>query len=641
MEDEIIGIAIGSLYSRVAVLQNDKAVVVADSQGNHETPSVVAWTSPTDVLVGHLALAQGSSSSANVVFNPMAMLGRTFSELSSQKQWPLLTCADAKKDRPGLTLAFSGADDVTVSPEVVCSHLIARLKQTAEDFLGKPVQAAVVTVPAVFSPKQREAFKASAAKANLQISFLSEPVAAALSRGLDAPTDNDAPKWALVVDLGGAGLTLSLLRVQRGLLALIASHCEPKLAGSRFDAALVEHLAAEFQSTHKKDPRTHKRAMWRLHAQAELAKRTLSNSPQAAIQLDAFVSGIDFFTNVSRVRFQSLVGEQVRALQPAIELFLSKAQVPLVAVKTLVLVGGISLVPCIRNAVLSCLGDCELPKPLAHISPEEASVLGAVLQAMYQKQAVGCGPPPPVLGLSRPIAVRSVLGLAQVILPKGTVPPCTAQLLCSALPHSHKEDKLSLCVEVLEGESLQADQNQVLGCLTFPLDFKKGKLSFALDAQGCLSVTCEGSTSKLEIKTTTEKTQAPKQQAKTVDAGALWRMQSVSLELTSLVATTLKSQGGSGKTLAQQTAQWIHTTHTLPSLQEVERKLEMLATQLEKDQSKSQAKSGNNDEEDDEDEEEEAAPIEEELDGGKPAGEEEESEDEDSEDEDALEDGLD
>eukprot|EP00808_Paulinella_micropora_P021327 g66932.t1 len=215
--------------------------------GNHETQSVVAWASTKEVLVGHLAANRAN----NVISNPWSLLGCLFSDLPAEQQSKMY-CADKKTGPVMFQLRFADStpNALLVSAEEACSHLLQYLKTAAEEFLGKAVSSAVVTVPSYFSPAQHSALNAAAARVNISIRILNEAVAAAMAHGLDDPASSKA-KTTAILDLGGSGFDLRLLRVQRGLITIGAASRESRLSGHALDEALVAHLSTEFQSTHR------------------------------------------------------------------------------------------------------------------------------------------------------------------------------------------------------------------------------------------------------------------------------------------------------------------------------------------------------------------------------------------------------
>jgi L1 cell adhesion molecule like protein len=299
-----IGIDLGTTYSAVGIWQNDRVEIIANDQGNRTTPSYVAFTD-TERLIGDAAKNQAAMNPVNTVYDAKRLLGREFNNNEVQKEITMFPFAVVNKNnKPVIEVDFL-CEKKTFAPEEISSMVLVKMKETAEGYLGKEIKDAVVTVPAYFNDQQRQATKDAGTIAGLNVlRIINEPTAAAIAYGLDKKSTSDGEKNILIFDCGGGTHDVSLLTIDDGIFEVKATAGNTHLGGEDFDTNMVKHFVTEFKRKNKMDPSENKRSMRRLRTACEKAKRTLSSSAQASIEIDSFYEGVDFFTSISRARFE-------------------------------------------------------------------------------------------------------------------------------------------------------------------------------------------------------------------------------------------------------------------------------------------------------------------------------------------------
>merc|ERR1712002_332575 len=300
-----IGIDLGTTYSCVGVFQHGKVEIIANDQGNRTTPSYVAFTD-TERLIGDAAKNQVAMNPSNTIFDAKRLIGRNYSDSAVQsdmKHWPFRVVSNGGK--PKLQVEYK-TEEKNFTPEEISSMVLTKMKETAESYLGHEVKDAVVTVPAYFNDSQRQATKDAGVIAGINVlRIINEPTAAAIAYGLDKKRSNsDGESNVLIFDLGGGTFDVSILSIEDGIFEVKSTAGDTHLGGEDFDNRLVEHFIKEFQRKHKKDIGQNKRAIRRLRTACERAKRTLSASAQANIEIDSLFEGVDFYTSITRARFE-------------------------------------------------------------------------------------------------------------------------------------------------------------------------------------------------------------------------------------------------------------------------------------------------------------------------------------------------
>merc|ERR1711963_623403 len=321
--------------SCVGIFQHGKVEIIANDQGNRTTPSYVAFTD-TERLVGDAAKNQAALNPTNTIFDAKRLIGRKFNDASVQsdiKHWPFKV-----KDvdgRPKIQADYEG-ESKAFAPEEVSSMVLVKMKETAESYIGQKVTDAVVTVPAYFNDAQRQATKDAGAIAGLNVlRIINEPTAAALAYGLEKGQKGE--KNVLIFDLGG------------GMFEVKATAGDTHLGGEDFDNRLVSHFIKEFKRKSNKDISSSPRAIRRLRTACERAKRTLSNSSETSIEIDSLFEGIDFYTKVSRARFEELCSDLFRGTLEPVEKALRDAKMDKSSIHDIVLVGGSTRIPKVQK----------------------------------------------------------------------------------------------------------------------------------------------------------------------------------------------------------------------------------------------------------------------------------------------------
>ncbi|KAF3841548.1 hypothetical protein F7725_007410 [Dissostichus mawsoni] len=367
-----VGIDLGTTYSCVGVFQHGKVEIIANDQGNRTTPSYVAFTD-SERLIGDAAKNQVAMNPTNTVFDAKRLIGRRFDDAvvqSDMKHWPFNVIND--NTRPKLQVEYKG-ESKSFYPEEVSSMVLTKMKEIAEAYLGKTVNNAVITVPAYFNDSQRQATKDAGTISGLNVlRIINEPTAAAIAYGLDKKVG--AERNVLIFDLGGGTFDVSILTIEDGIFEVKSTAGDTHLGGEDFDNRMVNHFIAEFKRKYKKDISDNKRAVRRLRTACERAKRTLSSSTQASIEIDSLYEGVDFYTSITRARFEELNADLFRGTLDPVEKSLRDAKMDKGQIHDIVLVGGSTRIPKIQKLLQDFFNGKELNKS---INPDEAVAYGA------------------------------------------------------------------------------------------------------------------------------------------------------------------------------------------------------------------------------------------------------------------------
>lgn len=485
-----IGIDLGTTYSCVGVWQHGKVEIIANDQGNRTTPSYVAFTE-NECLVGDAAKQQIALNPTNTIFDAKRLIGRSFDDpivQADMKHWPFKVINENGK--PYFEVQHEGKAK-TFSPEQISSMVLIKMKQIASNYLGQDVTDAVITVPAYFNDSQRQATKDAGRIAGLNVlRIINEPTAAALAYGLDKVGDKESN--VLVFDCGGGTHDVSLLCLSDGMFEVKATGGDTHLGGEDFDNRLVSWCMEDFRKKTKLDISSNAKATRRLRTACERAKRFLSSSIQAQIEVDSLFEGYDYNVTISRAKFEELCMDLFRKTIDPVSKVLADAKLDKSKVDEIVLVGGSSRIPKIRQMLSDYFNGKKLNES---VNPDEcvsfgATVMSAILSGQKDEKLdsiVLLDVTPLSLGL------EVAGGLMVNLIDRNTTIPCKKSKIFS----TYSDNQTAVTIQIFEGERKFCRDNNKLGTFNLegiapaPRGIPQIEVTFDLDSNGILNITAQ------------------------------------------------------------------------------------------------------------------------------------------------------
>lgn len=481
---KIIGIDLGTTNSAMAVMQSGKPEIIANSEGNRTTPSVVAINKNNERLVGQVANRQRVTNPTNTIFGVKRLIGRKFDDKEVQRDLELMPY-EIKKAGNGVKVEMAGKD---YSPEEVSAMILSKLKADAEAFLGEPVTEAVITVPAYFDDSQRQATKDAGKIAGLEVKrIINEPTAAALAYGLDKGKEEKIA----VFDLGGGTFDVSILQLGDSVFEVLSTNGDTHLGGEDFDMRIVNHFVEQFKKETGIEVKDDKAAMQRLKEEAEKAKKELSTTETADINLPFLTADAEgpkhFEYKLTRAKLVELVQDLIDKTAEPVKKALKDAKLSADDINEIVLVGGMTRMPAVVDKVKQIFGK----DPLQGVNPDEVVAVGAAIQGGVLQGDVKDVLLLDVTPLS--LGIETLGGVTTKLIERNTTIPTSKNEVFSTAA----DNQSSVEIHVLQGEREMATDNKSLGRFVLdgipaaPRGVPQIEVTFNIDANGILNVTAK------------------------------------------------------------------------------------------------------------------------------------------------------
>ncbi|WP_343188313.1 molecular chaperone DnaK [Buchnera aphidicola (Ceratoglyphina bambusae)] len=498
---KIIGIDLGTTNSCVAIIDANKTKVLENSEGDRTTPSIVAYTSEGEVLVGQPAKRQAVTNPKNTLFAIKRLIGRKFSDKEVQKDIKIMPYEIINSNNGD---AWIKIKNKKIAPPQISAEILKKMKKTAEEYIGEKIKEAVITVPAYFNDSQRQATKDAGKIAGLEVKrIINEPTAAALAYGLDK---NKGNRTIAVYDLGGGTFDISIIEIdevdKEKTFEVLSTNGDTHLGGEDFDSRIINYLVDEFKKEQGIDLRKDALAMQRLKESSEKAKIELSSTKQTDINLPYITADSNgpkhFNIKLTRTKLESLVEDLIeRSIKP-LEMALKDAKLSKSKINDIILVGGQTRMPMVQKKVEEFFGK----KPRKDVNPDEAVAVGAAVQGGVLSGSVKDVLLLDVTPLS--LGIETMGGIMTTLINKNTtVPTKHSQIFSTA-----EDNQSAVTIHILQGERKRALNNKSLGQFNLdgiqpaPRGMPQIEVTFDIDADGILHVSAKDKNTNKEQKIT-------------------------------------------------------------------------------------------------------------------------------------------